>query len=186
MNNKVVNTEKTHAVGMNTQAGAANDPPVTGSAAGACKRRTQNHWPTLSAVKGLGAATSAATKTGRAKREIAGKICRAGAPLLSTYIANTSLSRLRGLFALPPLTATQALIIHPCSAVHTFGFKHVIDVAFVDESGFILRCVEMSPHSVRLCWGSRSVVEMASGTLQRLDLQVGQQLDIHLTGDEDE
>ena len=109
-------------------------------------------------------------------------ISRAGNLLFSAYIANTCLSRLRGLFAFPVFESKDALVLQPCSAVHTFGFNYSIDAIFLDNEGMVLKCVVMKPHSICMCWGAYSVVEFANGTVHRLGLLPGQQLDIHRNG----
>ena len=48
---------------------------------------------------------------------------RLSAPLLYAYDACTFFRRLRGLHGVPPLGPTDALIIRPCMAIHTFGFS---------------------------------------------------------------
>ena len=101
---------------------------------------------------------------------------RLGVPLLDAYDANTFLKRLRGLHAHPPLEAAQALLIRPCSSIQTFGMKELIDVAFLDEHGTVLKIATVAPNRIMACRGARLVVEMAAGTAERIDLSVGQRL----------
>ena len=103
-----------------------------------------------------------------------------GAPLLTAYVANNCLARLKGLFAYPPLSPTQALILSPCSAVHTVGMKYTIDVAFLSRRGFILKIVTLAPCSIAHCRDGHYAVEMAGGTATRLGLQVGHVLEMGL------
>ena len=101
---------------------------------------------------------------------------RDGAPLLELHQATTWLSRLRGLFAYPSLSDSQALLINPCNAVHTLGLKYSIDVVFRDKRGIILKMVRLTSGSIAACWQAQNVIEMRHGTAERLDLQVGQAL----------
>ena len=104
------------------------------------------------------------------------KLCRDGVPLIELHQATNWLARLRGLFAYPPLTDSQGLLIRPCNAVHTFGMKYPIDVVFLARSGSILKLVQLASGSMAVCRRAHVVVEMKQGTASRLDLQVGQTL----------
>ena len=105
-------------------------------------------------------------------------VSSSGTPLLSAYRANTSLQRLKGLFAYPPLQDNQALVLSPCSAVHTIGFGRAIDVVFLCSEGTVLKAGTLRPWSAMICPKASSVIEMAHGTIQRLDLRVGRRLDV--------
>ena len=109
-------------------------------------------------------------------------ISRLGAPLLRAREAGTFWRRLRGLHDLPPLGATDALVLRPCRAVQTFGMRVAIDVAFVDATGRILRLETLEPGRVAICPRARLAVEMAAGTAARLDLAPGHVL--VLSGDD--
>ena len=50
-------------------------------------------------------------------------------------IADTSATRRRGLLGRDGLDPSAALIIVPCSSVHTFFMRFAIDVVFVDRGG---------------------------------------------------
>ncbi|ASJ74649.1 DUF192 domain-containing protein [Granulosicoccus antarcticus] len=99
---------------------------------------------------------------------------RLSAPLLYAYDANTFVRRLRGLHGVPPLGPTDALIIRPCKAIHTFGLNKPIDVIFMDSSGIILKLATVSPRSGLSCLKGVVAVEMAAGTAVRIGLEVGQ------------
>ncbi len=101
---------------------------------------------------------------------------RQGAPLLYAYDAHTYIRRLRGIHGVPILGVTDALIIRPCSAIHTFGVAHKIDVAFMNREGIILKLKTVKPGRVLMCWKATVVLEMASGTAARLNLAPGQEL----------
>ena len=60
---------------------------------------------------------------------------RTGRMLASAVeLADTSETRRRGLLGRDSLDLSAALIIAPCSAIHTAFMRFVIDVAFVDRS----------------------------------------------------
>ncbi len=99
---------------------------------------------------------------------------RLSAPLLYAYDACTFFRRLRGLHGVPPLGPTDALIIRPCKAIHTFGLARPIDVIFMDSNGIILKLSTVIPKRTMLCLKAAVAVEMAAGTAERINLGVGQ------------
>ena len=101
-------------------------------------------------------------------------LCRQGAPLLYAYDAFTFIDRLFGVHTLPALGPTDALILRPCTAIHTIGSTDTIDVIFLDEKGVILKLDSLKPNKVMLCLRGKAAVEMAKGTAARLQLAVGQ------------
>ena len=103
-------------------------------------------------------------------------LCRDGVPLIELYQATHWLARLKGLFAYPPLSDSQGLLIRPCNAVHTFGMKYSIDVVFLTKGGSILKVVQLATGSIAACRHAHVVVEMKQGMASRLDLRVGQTL----------
>ena len=105
-------------------------------------------------------------------------VSRSGEPLLWAFTASTALQRLKGLFAYPSLDNSQALILSPCSAVHTVALGYTIDVAFLCAEGRILKTGTLKPWRLMMCFRGKYVIEMAEGTVCRLNLQVGQQLDV--------
>ena len=69
---------------------------------------------------------------------------------------------------------TDALIIRPCKAIHTFGLAKPIDVVFMDSNGIILKLSTVNPKRAMMCLKGAIVVEMAAGTAERIKLAVGQ------------
>jgi len=99
---------------------------------------------------------------------------RASAPLLYAYDAYSFGRRLLGMHGLPPLGVTDALIIRPCKAIHTFRLKQVLEVVFVDRQGVIVKIVSVAPGKTAFCLRAALAVEVAEGTVERLSLKVGQ------------
>lgn len=102
-------------------------------------------------------------------------LTRQGAPLLYAHDAASFTGRLKGLKGVPPLGPTDALIIRPCRAIHTYGMRQPIDVIFMNRQGVILKLNTVKPKSMMFCWRAQVAVEMAHGTASRLGLKVGQQ-----------
>ena len=105
-------------------------------------------------------------------------VSRSGEPLLWAFTAKTALQRLKGLFAYPRLSKAQALILSPCSSVHSIGLGYAIDVVFLCAEGRILKVGTLKPWSIMICTQGKHVLEMEEGSVRLLNLQVGELLDI--------
>ncbi|MFN0110068.1 MAG: DUF192 domain-containing protein [Blastocatellia bacterium] len=95
-------------------------------------------------------------------------------------LANTFLTRLRGLIARSRLAPAQALWLRPCNGVHTWWMHYSIDVIFLDRDLRIVKLVEnmrpfrlTAPHRE-----ARSVLEMAAHSISRAQLKIGDQLEL--------
>lgn len=115
--------------------------------------------------------------TGTVSRYLTNKVTleRHGAPLLYAYDAHSFYNRLRGIHGVPTLGPTDALVLRPCQAVHTFGCKEKLDVVFLDERGVIIKISTVSPNRFAFAWKAVVVIEMACGTAARIRLGVGQE-----------
>lgn len=99
-------------------------------------------------------------------------------PLLADVILATRLTdRMRGLLFRPPLHNGQAMLILPCSSVHTFGMRYAIDLIFLNKNWRIRKLVHMLK-PCRIAWapGAHMVVEMAAGTLAGFNLTLDTKL----------
>lgn len=95
-------------------------------------------------------------------------------------LANTFFKRLRGLMFRRRLAPIEALWLRPCNGVHTFWMLFAIDVIFLDRELRIVKLVEnMRPFRVtKPHLAARSVLEMPAHTISRIDLKVGDHLEI--------
>lgn len=92
-------------------------------------------------------------------------------------IASTFLRRLSGLLFRRPLHRNEGLLITHCSSVHMFGMRYGIDVVWLDRSGSILKCTAgLKPWRASACKGAWAALEMAEGTIARLDLRPGKRM----------
>lgn len=82
-------------------------------------------------------------------------------------LADSWWSRLRGLVGSPPLAAGEGLLLVPCGAVHTFGVRYPMDVAFVDERGAVLAVYHRLAPGRWSRWHGRTAaaLELPAGTL---------------------
>jgi len=94
-------------------------------------------------------------------------------------------ARARGLLGRKAMQSGEALLIEPCSGVHTFGMAFPIDVVFLSSDWTVLHLVHaMRPWRIsRYLSKARSVLELPAGTLERTQTAVGDRL--HLEGCQD-
>ncbi len=90
-------------------------------------------------------------------------------------LANRWWPRLRGLLFRPPLRSGEGLLLAPCRAVHTYGMKYPIDVAYLDASGRIVALYPSLAPGHRTSWhaAAASVLELPAGTLASTGTEVG-------------
>jgi uncharacterized membrane protein (UPF0127 family)/Flp pilus assembly protein TadG len=82
-------------------------------------------------------------------------------------IAATRTTRRRGLLGRDHLAEASAMLLAPCTAVHTIGMRFPIDVVFVDRQGYAVKIVRnLRPWRMALAGGGRAVVELAAGSLE--------------------
>ncbi len=101
-----------------------------------------------------------------------------GRVLARVWRADSAWERLRGLLGRPPLAPDEALLIAPCSSVHTFGMRYPIDLAYLDRDGRVLRIVpEVKPRRLSARPGARATLEMAAGAARAAGLRPGERLE---------
>lgn len=92
-------------------------------------------------------------------------------------IARDSAQRRKGLLGRTGLESASALVIAPCSAIHTFFMKFTIDVAFVDRRGIVLKaCHGIPPWRIATRLGAFAALEFQAGTLERTTTGRGDRL----------
>lgn len=113
-----------------------------------------------------------------AERPHALQIVRGGLPgaivASRVELAVDSESRRRGLLGRDTLDVGAALIIAPCSSIHTFFMRFAIDVLFVARDGRVLKTyAAVGPRRIAFRFGAFAVVEMAAGATARPKTKVG-------------
>jgi len=95
-------------------------------------------------------------------------------------IMTTSLfARMRGLLGRKSLGPDTAMVIDPCSSIHTLGMRFSIDVLFLDSKNKITaieKDVKPGRFWVSGGWHVRRVIESEAGCLDLSELQVGDTL----------
>lgn len=94
-------------------------------------------------------------------------------------LADSPKSRRVGLLQHESLPAGQGMWIFPTKAIHTFGMKFPIDVAFLDRRLRVKRVYHALPplRMTRWVWGARSVLELTAGALEQTGTAVGDELE---------
>jgi uncharacterized membrane protein (UPF0127 family) len=89
-------------------------------------------------------------------------------------LAVDSASRRRGLLGRESFEPGSALIIAPCSAIHTFSMRFAIDVVFVARNGRVLKaCAAIRPGRIALRPGAYATIELPAGTLSGSPARAG-------------
>jgi hypothetical protein len=93
-------------------------------------------------------------------------------------VARSYWSRIVGLLGRSSLKPGEALIIEPCSSVHTAFMRFTIDVLYIDASGQVVKAVrELKPFRVSGARrGARSVIELPKGSIASSGTAAGDQL----------
>lgn len=90
-------------------------------------------------------------------------------------------ARLKGLLFRTKLSENEALILSPCTSVHTFFMKFPIDVVFINAKGEIVYLYSnLKPY--RLTWlhgSAKLAIELPSGTIEKWHLKPGEVLCIN-------
>lgn len=95
----------------------------------------------------------------------------------SVELARDSTARRRGLLGRNHLPLDTAMIIAPCTAIHTFGMRFAIDVIFAARNGRVLKVTAaLEPRRVAFARGGFAAIEMASGEAKRHGVRTGDYL----------
>ncbi len=95
-------------------------------------------------------------------------------------LADTFLSRLKGLLGRQSLGAGEALMLSPCDSVHTFFMRFAIDVAFLNKQNEIIGIYPcLKPWRItRIFFKASSCLELPAGVLHATQTQLGDHIEI--------
>lgn len=95
-------------------------------------------------------------------------------------LADSFLTRARGLLGRSHPASGEGLVIRSCNAVHTVGMTFPIDVVHLDGSSHVLRVVPvLRPWRFgALVPASRVVVELPAGTTAATSTMLGDQIEL--------
>ena len=104
----------------------------------------------------------------------------------SIVVANTVWTRLKGLLGAPPLQPGEGMLLDPCQAVHMYGMKQALDVAFLGGEGQVIAIYhDLRPGQRSKYHGkARQALELPVGTLTETDTRVGDRLRIQPVSDD--
>ena len=89
-------------------------------------------------------------------------------------LAETALSRCRGLLGRSGLSSGEGMLLRPASSVHTAFMRFAIDAVFLDRGDRVLKvAAELPPWRMAACRGARAVLELPAGEAQRRGLRPG-------------
>jgi uncharacterized membrane protein (UPF0127 family) len=92
-------------------------------------------------------------------------------------LALTRQARRQGLLKRSGLSPHAALVLAPCFMVHTAFMQFAIDIIFVDRKGYVRHVVKsLPPWRMAACPRAYATIELAAGTLERVDVAVGDRL----------
>ena len=111
---------------------------------------------------------------------IQGRVCRTdkGSCIIPRVYKTTGIrERMQGLLGRTPLQENEALLLKPCSSVHSFGMRYTIDLVYLNRRWEIIKTVKaFKPWHISFCLKAHIVIEMIAGSLERLQLINGMQL----------
>lgn len=100
--------------------------------------------------------------------------------VLEISVADTLLSRLKGLLGTKSLAENKGLLLRDCNSVHMIGMLYALDIVYLDKNGMILKMVEnLKPWQVSCCWSAVDTLEIKSGTVQRYCWKIGDTLQLN-------
>jgi uncharacterized membrane protein (UPF0127 family) len=92
-------------------------------------------------------------------------------------LADSPLTRLRGLLGRDGLEQGEGLLLRPASAVHTYFMRFPIDVVFLDRALVVLGIADgVEPWRAASKRGAKAVLELPAGESARRGLTVGDRL----------
>ena len=92
-------------------------------------------------------------------------------------LADTSLTRLKGLLGRDRLPPGEGVLLRPASSVHTAFMRFAIDVVFLDaELNVLAVSPSLRPWRMAAKRGAKAVVELAAGECARRGVAPGQRL----------
>jgi uncharacterized membrane protein (UPF0127 family) len=95
----------------------------------------------------------------------------------SVEVALTRAARRRGLLGRDRLEPGRAMLIAPCSSIHTWFMRFPIDVIFVARDGRVVKTrAAMPPWRLAVALGAYAVVELPPGAIAKALVRVGDRL----------
>ena len=83
--------------------------------------------------------------------------------------------RVKGLLGRRGLSADEALILRPCSSIHTFCMHFAIDVLFLGKNMQVIKAIQNMPPNrfSPIVWASLMAIELPAGKISQTNTQIG-------------
>jgi uncharacterized membrane protein (UPF0127 family) len=92
-------------------------------------------------------------------------------------LAETPLTRLKGLLGRRELPGGEGLFLRPASSIHMLFMRFPIDAVWLDDDLKVLKVsADVAPWRVAACKGAKGVVELPAGEAGRRRIRPGEQL----------
>ena len=93
-------------------------------------------------------------------------------------VADTFLTRIRGLLFTERLGSGEGLWILPCNSIHSFGMGFTFDALFLGPDGKVVGRYDRFRRNriSRVFWNARGVLELPAGTIERTGTEVGDEI----------
>ena len=92
-------------------------------------------------------------------------------------LAETPLTRLKGLLGRKGLEQGEGLLLRPAASIHTFFMRFAIDAVWVDRDLNVLKVShDVVPWRTAACKGAKGVIELAAGEARRVGVSAGDKL----------
>jgi len=90
-------------------------------------------------------------------------------------LATSTWQRMKGLLGRSGLSANEALVLRPCSSIHTFFMRFTIDVLFLNKSMKIVNLIQSIPPNRLgpIAWTGHMAIELPAGKIGQTNTQVG-------------
>lgn len=110
--------------------------------------------------------------------ELAGAwLVRDGKVLASLEIPETRKARAKGLLGRTGIEG--AMLLRGVRSVHTVGMRFDLDIAFLDEEGFVIKMLRLKRYRASApVMRARAVIEAEAGAFGQWGLQIGDLLEI--------
>ena len=95
----------------------------------------------------------------------------------SCTVADSAVTRLRGLLGRDELPAGEGLLLEPAGSIHTCFMRFPIDVVFLDAERRVLSVAEdLPPWRTARQRGAKAVLELPAGEVARRGVSAGDRL----------
>jgi uncharacterized membrane protein (UPF0127 family) len=92
-------------------------------------------------------------------------------------LAETALTRMRGLLGRRELPSEEGILLKPASSVHMAFMRFAIDAVFLDRDLRVVKiAADLRPWRMAAARGAKSCLEIAAGEAARRGLSVGDRL----------